>query len=295
MKTGLALKVCNLNGLSDRVLQYQKTGEGYPGILKDASLIVYRYPRTKYGWSVDECSQFYLFFFRRLNRMFKRYHDMGKGFESYLCSAIKWQMNNFIRKNLEIRRRWRYGYEKEFWTFEENEALENESDFMQFFELDRYGRIKKSIMRRGYLLYVLKNCLYITDKDIETASRLTGLGKKKLEILTERIRNSLQNKLDKLSILRMRRNRAYYRLKFLTEDLRNSRDSFIMQKLKDRVEKAKKTMMNAHIAISRIKLSPSNRELAEILGIPKGTVDTSLGALKKFADDYFNLVNKRRA
>lgn len=295
MKKSFVLKGDNLKGLSNRILLYQRTGEGYRELLKDASMIVYRYPQKKYGWTGDECSEFYLFFYRRLSRMFTRYHDMGKSFESYLYSVIKWQVRIFIKKNMEIKKRWKYAYRKEFWIPEEILQEECENDFTQFFELDGYGRIKKNIKRRGYLLYILKYSSLATEKDIDRASRLTGYKKDRLEMLIERVRRSLQDKQDKLKILRTRRNKAFYKLKLLEEGLKNCKDSGTIQYLENRMEKVKKTLLNAQGNISKIKLSPSNRELAEILGIPKGTADTSLHSLKKSVDNFYRLKDKRWA
>ena len=295
MKKCTICRGSGLNKLTDRIIHYQKTGKGYRSILTDASVIVYCYPKEKYGWTNDECSDFYLFFYRRLKKMFIKYRDMGKNFESYLYRVIELQVRLFVRESLKVKRRWAFAYQRELWLSDETVQEECGTDFGKIFKLDEQGKIEKSIKRRGYLLYILKHSLLISEEDIDRASRLTGLRKDRLELLMEKARRTLQNKQDKLNLLRVRRNKAYYKLKLMEQDLKNCADFGTIQYLKVRIKKLKNTLMNAQRDISRVKLSPSNRELAGILGIPKGTADTSLYSFKASFNNLYEIPNKRRA
>ncbi len=278
--------------LSGKVLKYQKTGDGYNDILKEISIIIYRYPQRKYGWGEDDCSEFYLFFYRRIMRIIRNYNDVGRNFEAYLYSSLKWQFRIYSRKRLLCDRDWKYSSLKEFWnTADEPAGAEPEGMLLE----DYPGIIRGKADSRHYILYILKQAVTVCEEDIVKAAAVTGysydwLGKKVCEI-----RSLLFKKEKRLTVLRERRNRAYYKLILLEEELHDSSVSDSIDYCMERIVRLKKTMKDAQTAISKIKLSPSNRELADIIKIPKGTIDSSLYSLKKKAVKYNRIWNKRLA
>jgi hypothetical protein len=52
------------------------------------------------------------------------------------------------------------------------------------------------------------------------------------------------------------------------------------ERMKDRFERARKRFYTMRKRLGGMRLSASNRMIAEILGIPRGTVDSSLSAIK---------------
>ena len=52
------------------------------------------------------------------------------------------------------------------------------------------------------------------------------------------------------------------------------------EKMRKRLERAKKRIKAMRKRLNGMRLSASNRLIAEILGIPRGTVDSSLFAIK---------------
>ena len=278
--------------LSGKVLRYQKTGDGYNDILKQISIIIYRYPQRKYGWGEDDCSEFYLFFYRRIMKIIRNYNDIGRNFEAYLYSSLKWQFRIYSRKKLMCARNWKYASLKEFWnTADEPAGMEPEEMLLQ----DYPGIIRGKADSRHYILYILKQAVTVCEEDIVKAAAVTGYSYDWLEKKVCEIRSLLFKKGRRLTVLRERRNKAYYKLILLEEELHDSSVSGTTDYCTERIARLKKTMRDAQTAISKIKLSPSNRELADIIRIPKGTVDSSLYSLKKKAVKYYRIWNKRFA
>ena len=90
--------------LTTLVLQFQETGKGKDELFRDISLKVYYYPRNKYGWSYDECSDFYCFFYPRIHTLIHNFTDRGKPFEAYLNVTLRFQLKTFIYKKAKQRR-----------------------------------------------------------------------------------------------------------------------------------------------------------------------------------------------
>ena len=52
-------------------------------------------------------------------------------------------------------------------------------------------------------------------------------------------------------------------------------------RLLGRAERYRRTVAVAQFELSRVRIAPSNRHIAAVLGIPKGTVDTGLHLLQQ--------------
>jgi hypothetical protein len=70
-----------MEGLTKKVLAFQRSRDGLGALVEELSPRVYRYPRFKLGWDEDACGEFYLYFFPRLVRLLSRFRDQGKPFE----------------------------------------------------------------------------------------------------------------------------------------------------------------------------------------------------------------------
>ena len=94
-----------MENLTSRVLEYQRSQQGLEGLVAEIAPRVLHYPRRRFGWDEDACSEFYLFFHPRLLRVLGRFRDQGKPFESYLASVLHWQARSFARRRKKDERR----------------------------------------------------------------------------------------------------------------------------------------------------------------------------------------------
>jgi hypothetical protein len=78
-----------------------------------------------------------------------------------------------------------------------------------------------------------------------------------------------------------RRNRAFTALQLVQQALAGEPEPEARALLAGRAARARRCLHRSQERIARVPLQPSNRELALALGLPKGTVDTSLYWLKR--------------
>ena len=283
----VCLEVLDSSSLKSRVLRFQKTGEGLKTIMSDLSSEIYRYPRGKPGCLEDDCGDFYLFFYPRISRMLERFEDQGKPFECYLNSVLRWQYNSFLRRKNQIEREWRLASYPGLWPQLQSvelpageESLHKYIKIAESLGLESSGKIRRKADKKRFLILLLKHSKEIGCSEIKLGAALTGAVEHKLRLAVQELNKRIAHKDERLRILRERRNRAFYKARLLEEEMDRVVDSGEWLVFHKRLQRLNKSMRRAQDKISRIPLYPSNRDIAEVWGIPKGSVDTLLFTLK---------------
>ncbi len=281
------LKVLDSNSLKGRVLKFQKTGEGLKDIMSDLSSEIYRYPRSKPGCREDDCGDFYLFFFPRISRMLTRFRDQGKPFECYLNSVLHWQYNSFLHSKNQSEKEWRLASYPGLWPQLQSvelpvreESLYKYNKIAESLGLESSGKISRRADKKRFLILLLKHSKKIGCSEIKLGAALTGEAEHKLWLAVQELNRRIAYKDERLRILRERRNHAFYKARLLEEEMGRVVDSGEWLLLHNRLQRLNKSVRLAQDKISRIPLYPSNRDIAEVWGIPKGSVDTLLFTLK---------------
>lgn len=265
------------HSLKQKVLRYQRTGEGWEEILRDLSPGIYSYPRRLYGWQDDDLGQFYLFFLPRLKSLLQRFRDHGKPFEHYLNSALFWNLRSYFRLRKKLNSEWSASAWPELWDCEEEEDRGLPSPLP---ETRQVSRIENDTLRRRFLFLVLRQAGRLNDRQLETAARMAGV---QLPWLRKKVRflmGEVRQRAARFEKLRQRRNRAFYRCRCLEEELSREWEGKKRQQLVRNISRLRRIMRTTMLEMSKVPLSPSHRSIAEALNVPKGTVDTGLRWIK---------------
>ncbi len=299
--------------LTDRVLAHQRTGSCAAALLREISIYVYQYPRRKYP-SLDEDAggEFFLFVESKLPRLLARFRDCGKPFEHYLNSVLSWQLKSFLLRRQHSEMAWRLGVSSPRWC----DAASGYSDGVDWVEQDDCaerglrGEHARSPQHAGSgegatgapivalphppaaglptdadawrLLFAL---LKASDRlpPAATAAALEQIQCSKLwfDQVVQRLSDMRASAQARLEKLRKRRNRAFASLAMAEEALRTEHTPSRYEQLRARISRLRTTLKTAQEEMAKVRLAPTNREIAAALGIPKGTVDTGLFWLKR--------------
>jgi RNA polymerase sigma factor (sigma-70 family) len=287
-----------MEGLTKKVLAFQRSRDGLGALVEELSLWVYRYPRFKLGWDEDACGEFYLYFYPRLIRLLSRFRDQGKPFESYLFSVLSWQLKNFARERRRMERGWNVALRLGRRDEDENgpdpvgEAQEPSPFSCPAWPADTF---QGAADRRNLLILGLKSLRSLTPEGMAALSRLTGVPITDISRHSAALRIRLEPRERRLEGFRQRRNRAYSQVQTLESELSDEIDLERREVILDRLSKARKRMKTAIEKMSRIMVNPTNREIAEVLGVPKGTVDSGLYWLKRKLSVVYYSVNRQSA
>ena len=262
----------------------------------------YTYVKKKLKWSDDECSDFFDYFHPQIVRMVRTFTDMGKPFEYYFTSTMKWQVRIFLRNRREENNRRQLAGLQVIWDSPEYTGQDNQVTFeadyitsdLSLFQI-RKGRILDSTMKRRFFMLCLKAVRSLDDLWITRIATLTGYDRIWISEVIHILRNLLLPKERRLRMLSQRRNTAFFRVLDLEGKINGEVDAGKVIKLEEKLARAKHTMKSSMKEIAGMKLSPSNRMIACALGIPKGTVDSSFHWLKKRLSVVYNTHENRYA
>lgn len=279
------------SALNAQVLAYQRTGAGLQELIARLSPRIYHYPRHRPGLDEDDCGDFYVYFYPRLIRTLEHFHEQGKPFDHYLNAVLRWQLRSYLRRKNGERRRRALACRPDFWDFPAPETPDPPGEGPpspgalapgeHLPVMSPEGIMKSDSDRRRFLLLLLKNMQLLGAGELEAGAALCGIPAEKLERIRAELRERLAGRQARLEYLRTRRNRAFFKLSRLEAELAASADAAEKARLRDAAVKVRATLHLAQERLARTPRCPTNRDLAEVLDLPKGTVDTSLYWLKK--------------
>jgi DNA-directed RNA polymerase specialized sigma24 family protein len=274
-----------MENLTEKVLQYQRTHEGLQDLVSELAPRVYQFPRRKMGWDEDACGEFYVFIHPRLIRLLDRFRDQGKPFESYLCAVLNWQLRNFARERKCGERRWNVSLrlEPEESAGQETDDGEPRPGCGESLPVPGcLGRIIRTRAdRRNFLFLLLKCSRAIEPGNAALLAEIAGIDAKRLAGLASLLLEMRSRREARLETFRHRRNKAFAQARLLEAELKTEVEPERVQILTGALSRARRRMRLAMTRMARVGLSPTNREIAAVLGVPKGTVDSGLYWLKR--------------
>lgn len=276
-------------GLTGMVLDYQRSGRGLERIIEALAWRIYRYPLQHHGHDEDDCGEFYLFFHPRLLRCLVRFRDQGKPFEWYLNSILRWHWKAYCLRRRTERANWLFAGTPQLWEPDVSpaaaevapEALGSRRTEARNLGLALDGRQSGRADRRRLLLVTLKNVHSLPDESLGRLSRLTGVPEPWLEATVDRLRQRLFARQVRLHVLYARRNRCFAAV--LQEERALAWESEPARRAEGllRIEALRRRLQRGQARIRRTPLCPTNREIAALTQIPKGSVDTSIYWLRQ--------------
>jgi hypothetical protein len=232
---------------------------------------------SEYGLFFKNCedrADFLCWLYPRLLNSIRNYRKNGGTFDAYIATVI------------------RYGYREYNWldsgrdpvgsVYCECSARELEAhDTEEIYESEevavQYGGFSPNQM----LIVLLKSYYFVTDALLRKAAPAIGLAPEALGAMIDNLHNLRLKKEACAEKLTSNIHALYYRrisyekqleIKFEDETLRAS--------ISTRITRIRERMGRMRKRLKAMRLEATNREVAEVLGIPKGTVDSRLSAIK---------------
>ncbi len=278
-----------MESLTKKVLDFQGAGKGAGDLVREIAPAVYGFPHKRMGLDEDACGEFYERFQPRLVRMLGRYREQGRSFDAYLHTCLGWQLCNFARARRAGERRWEADLRMAAGGDQAVASPPADLDGGTDQEALPAAGIPPALSallrtpadRRNFLFFALKCPGLSSDSKGEAAAAAAGVTLSRLRELELLLAERGAARRARLRELAARRNGAFCAARLLETELRCETDPDRRQALQARLQKATRRMRTAMERMARVGLAPTNREIAEVLGIPKGTVDSGLYFLKR--------------
>jgi len=245
-------------------------------LLKNKTKIITRY------WKNDEYEEFISWFYPRLNRAIDTYKETGSSFESYLTNIVRTAAREYkMRTTINVvteHSAWNAQI-PEFYAREETPVYLPDRPDTEISQVIKQIKGRKN--PKQLLALILKCYYYISDEFIDRIAVHTGLNKKILKEMIDKLRIMREKREDEIYRMKERIYGQFYRcivyehrLSYITEN------TAMFLKLKQRLEKARNRLERMRKRALKIRTCPSNREIAGVIGITKGSVDATLYKLK---------------
>jgi hypothetical protein len=229
------------------------------------------------GWKEDDCVDFLCWLYPRISKAIDNYRYEGASFTAYIAAMVR-----LSSKEHRLRENEHWLTEKTYWcaASDELEVHSREPDYVA--ELVRDAPPFRQISNpRQALILLLKSYNFVDEEYLERAAPAVGVNKETLSGMVENLRVLRINQDAASREMKERVYCQYFRCKTFE---RRMNAAYIHSPrhsaLKKRLERAEQRLKNMKKALNALKTGASNREVAHILGLSKGTVDSSLHAVK---------------
>jgi len=235
-------------------------------------------------WKKDEYEDFISCFYPKIKRIINSYENVGSSFEAYLhrfllISSKEYDVKTSTNAVIECSA-WSarvpdmYVYEEPpIYSTNNNE---NEEEITKMIT-----GINGRKNTRRILALVLKCYYYISDDFAEKIAELIGMSAGELITMLNKIRKIRRDKDDNIYLLRERIYCQFYRCYVYEKRLSYLKENTVAyKKMCERIDAAKERLEKMRERMKNIRTDATHREIAEVIGITKGTVDASLYRLK---------------
>jgi len=249
------------------------------------------FERDKNHWN-----EFISWLYPRLVRAIDLYRDLGSSFDAYITGLVQKASREYQRREADHRIT-----EYTCWQARAQEMLvcETEAEYLTPktqprpppLPLSEPVAIPTDIKPRQILLLLLKSYFFATDEFVSRVSHAIGMKTEIVMKMIDELRNLRSEKEREMLSLRDRVHCQYYRCLTYQKRMEAAQvGTEIRKKMEGRYQRAKIRALTMRKRLKKMRLGAPNRMIAEVTGIPKGTVDSSLFAIKNHLASVTNSI-----
>jgi hypothetical protein len=234
-------------------------------------------------WNNNEYEDFISWFYPRLSNSIDSYKETGSSFEAFFnkclfLSSKEYRVKTITKEVIEYTT-WSARFE-DMYACEESAVYlhkNTEEIITQFIKDIEGGKHSRRI-----LALILKCYYYISEDYAEQIAPSIGISSKILIEMIKKMQKIRQKKDDCIYNLRERIYCQYYRCIVNEKKLSLQKEHTITYgKLINKIKKAWERLEKMRNRMKNIRTEATNSQVAEVIGISKGTVDSSLHQLKE--------------
>ena len=223
----------------------------------------------------EHWNDFLSWLYPRLARAVDLYRDKGSSFDAYITRLV-----NSAAKEYRCREADHNVTEYVCWRAraEDNMLLDSEPEYL---EGHKNASIPSDINPRQILFLLLKSYFFVTEDFAKRVSMTIGMNPGLVLDMIDELRRRRAKKEATIMSLRERIHCQHYRcLAYQKRMLSAQPETDYYERMKYRFERAQKRYHSMKKRLGGMRMSASNRMVADVLGVPRGTVDSSLFAIK---------------
>jgi hypothetical protein len=226
------------------------------------------------NWDRADNDEYLSWLYPRISQAIGAYRETGSSFETYIGSIVRMTAKEFRSKKFHS-----YLAESAAWMSVLPDMYTSE-------EPPEYACPERKIdpalsNPRQLLILILKCCSYVSDDFLERAAPRLRIPPEELNRMVSLLKR-IREKREQCNVeLQEKANYQFYRCIFYEKRLKGlPENSIAAQRIRKRLERSRDRLVNLRKRLAKRLPDPSNHQIAKILGISKGTVDSVLYRLK---------------
>jgi hypothetical protein len=277
----------NTNNKEQRMINQPQSLNGmlkefYQGLIdrKELEGKIFMYIRDHPGhfflarWNPDTCADFISWLYPRLSKAVDRYSDRGSSFDTYITAMIR-----LSAKEYALRKKDHRIIERIWWSAKAAEMAVCDTEEPEY-AAERRQDIKISNPRQ-VLMLLLKSYHYLSENQLEQLAPSLNMDKKELVRMVDELRGLRLKREETIRELKERIYCQFYRCLAFEKRMQAAPvHSAHQAKMKRCLETARKRLTSMRRRLSLMRLDASNKQVAQVMKIAKGTVDSNLYSVK---------------
>jgi len=230
------------------------------------------------NWDRADNDEYLSWLYPRISHAIGAYHETGSSFETYIGSMVRMTAKEFRSRKART-----YLAESAAWisVFPDMYTYENPPEYSCVEETAS----PKPVNPRQLLILILKCCCYVSDDFLERVAPKLGVLPEELSRMVNFLKKLREKREQFNAELQEKANYQFYRCIFYEKRLKAlPENSITSQRIRDRLNRGRERLSNIRQRLAKRLPDPSNSQIAKILGISKGTVDSVLYRLKSLSN-----------
>jgi DNA-directed RNA polymerase specialized sigma24 family protein len=239
-------------------------------------------------WGKEQRIDYLCWLYPKWSAAIDAYKDTGSSFEAYLASLMFWSAREYFvsegRHSIT---------EQVCWEEQTKDILirEQEEEYAAETVHPFRNETGKHIKTKEILILLLKSYSFISEDFLRRVAPVVGIEADRLRRMIDTLKKRREVHDEGIRTLKRGIHSQYYRcLAFERRLYAMDRDCPYYERTKEVLERGRKRLANMKKRLAGLRVDASNRQVAEILHIPKGTVDSTLYLIKK----KFGIMESRR-
>jgi len=235
------------------------------------------------GWNKEDSDDYISSLYLRISRAINTYQETGSSFETYIGAMVR-----LTAKEFRTRKMRGYLEEDAAWITQLPDiyACENELEYHEHISPEPETPIKLKNPRQ-LLILILKCCSHVSNDFLEKVSPHLGIEAKELSEMVGYLKEQRKKREMETATLREKISHQFYRCIYLEKKLQYmAMDGAAAQKFKKQLVMGRDRLSKIRKKLTQRRIEPSNLQIAKLLGITKGTVDSVLYNLRIRGDLY---------
>jgi DNA-directed RNA polymerase specialized sigma24 family protein len=249
--------------------------------------VTYRAPSVLGKNRSKNLQDFLVWLYPRLHNAIDNYKNTGSDFDRYLYTIVRKAYKEFHMKEHDHRITERTvwtekSYEFTGYEYAVESAAEREAFYAPDSEDDKPEPFRCVSNPRQILILLMKSYYFLSDDFISRIAPALGMDREEINMLVTEMRDLRAEREQEIHDLRERVHTQFYRcLSFQYRAEAAPANSARQLHYRECLNRGLKRLSSMRQTLRNLNVDASNKEIAEVLGISKGTVDASLFTVKK--------------